>query len=237
MELTLQGLISLSEHGSLGRRFLASLLLCLVAFLASRRDHSCYTTARQCRALASGNNVRIQASFNWLPSFLAACSFLLVVDASKPLDLLGCCPWTARSSTSACSAWRIIWNLAFWSSLWLAQLAIRPAGLINLIVGVLSSSSSSSQSLNDEELPFLCNEHLSFDCLLSNPIMAENGTSSVPSKRKGSSQEDWENIKEDVFRIHILEDQTLKTTMIQIESMHGLRAKFVRLQYTERLLI
>lgn len=64
--------------------------------------------------------------------------------------------------------------------------------------------------------------------------MADNGTSSVPSKRKGSSQEDWENIKEDVFRLYILEDQTLNATMIQIESMHGLRAKFVGLQCTER---
>jgi hypothetical protein len=64
--------------------------------------------------------------------------------------------------------------------------------------------------------------------------MAEDGTSSVPSKRKGSSQEDWDNIKEDVFRIHILENETLEATMIQIESMHGLRAKFVRPQYTER---
>ncbi len=66
--------------------------------------------------------------------------------------------------------------------------------------------------------------------------MADNGTSSVPSKRKGSSKEDWENIKEDVFRIHVLEDQTLNDTMIHIESMHGFRAKFVRLQCTEQQL-
>jgi hypothetical protein len=64
--------------------------------------------------------------------------------------------------------------------------------------------------------------------------MADNGTSSVPSKRKASSQEDWDNIKEDVYRIYVLENQTLTATMNQIESLHGLRAKFVRLQYTER---
>lgn len=64
--------------------------------------------------------------------------------------------------------------------------------------------------------------------------MAENVSSSVPSKRKRATEEDWENAKADIFRIHILEDQTLNTTMAQIESTYGLQAKFVQTQIYER---
>jgi hypothetical protein len=57
--------------------------------------------------------------------------------------------------------------------------------------------------------------------------MADGCTSTVLGKRKPAGALLWEHVKPDVFRIYILEGQTLNITMAEIEAIFGLAAKFV----------
>jgi hypothetical protein len=57
--------------------------------------------------------------------------------------------------------------------------------------------------------------------------MADGCTSTVLGKRKPAGALPWEHVKPDVFRIYILEGQTLNVTMTEIEAIYGLTAKFV----------
>jgi len=57
--------------------------------------------------------------------------------------------------------------------------------------------------------------------------MAGNATPSRLGKRKYNSSEDWDNFKEEIYRVYVLEDRTLELTMKHIEKMNGPRAKYI----------